>query len=241
MAGATRNSLAVIDDDDPLGRTELPPSRRRLAYALLATVAVIAVVAALLAGPGGEATDDAGDPTGIDIGALLTTQAQGISGLLPADALARAECNPAELGVYECIVDASNVAGVAGTSRRGQTTVVRMEIIDGRVVKDAGGLDAAPQSAAEAGRAIASDDRTTLRLQTAWACGFSSGLNPDGSRADDSPGGFRCVQTKGPTGGADAPTERYVEFRDDGRVAKDFVIASAASADAPASAGPGRS
>lgn len=231
--------MSPLADDDPLTHTELPPNRRRLAYGVLAAIAVVAVVAALLAGPGGEASEDSGEPTGVDIGALLSTQAQRLSGLLPADALARAECTPAELGVYECIVDASNVAGVAGSSRGGQTTAVQLEIIDGEVVKHFAALDTVPQSAADAGEALAADDRTTLRLQTAWACGFSTGLNADGSRDPSSPGGFRCVQTKGPTGGADTPTERYVEFRDQGLVAKDFVIAGAPSADAPPSAGPG--
>lgn len=226
-------------EDDPLIRTDLPPDRRRLIYGLLAAVAVIAVVAALLAGPGGEA-DEAGDEaTGVDVGALLTAQAAGISGLLPADALARAECSPAELGVYDCTVDASNIAGVAGTSRRGQTTELQVEIIDGLVVKHFTGLDGPPQSSEAAGAAIARDDRATLRLQTTWACGFSTGLNPDGSRAEDSAGGYRCVQTKGPTGDAEVPTERYVEFREDGRIGKDFVIAGGDAASGPASAGPG--
>ena len=55
-----------------------------------------------------------------------------------------------------------------------------------------------------------------------YGCAFTSGMNPDGSAAASSPGGFRCAAPE--PGAKDQYIQRYVEFAADGAVKRDFML-----------------
>ncbi len=230
----TDDQPATLDEQTPAVTS---PAGRRVLWAGLAVIAILAVIAAAVLAPGGSDDEAADEPS---IRTAITAHAAELSGLLPADALVRARCEPESGRVYACTVGTSNIAGVASGSRGDDTATLRVLLgEDDTLTKRLAGqqLPQAPRAGAEVATALAADDRGLLGLETRYGCGFGPGLTPDGDRNESSPGGFRCTATKGPTAGADAPTSRSVEFAADGSVRMDVVIGTAPGG--PAQAGPG--
>lgn len=210
-------------DPKPIG------GRRSQIYLLLTAIVVIALVVSLLT-----RSDDDGNSSEAMLTQLITTDAQGLSGLIPADAFARSTCGDEDGGRFACSVDARDAIGVKGAKR----APLLLRVGDGRLLKYMG-VTAAPTTGDEAAQVLVEDDADRLGLANEYACAYGVGLNPDGSRADNSANGYRCFQTKGAGAakGDEEPLQRYVEYTDDGWAARDFVVAAAGGASDPA-AGP---
>jgi hypothetical protein len=152
-----------------------------------------------------------------DVASALASSAGELAGPLNPTGLAHARCTAVkdQDAQYTCIPVIDN----------SEEKPVALQWKGERLTKHLAGqeLTKAPRAGDEVAKILATDERATLGRTVDYGCAFSQGINPDGSSAASSPGGFRCVDRK-TLEAKDGPIQRYVEFAEDGTVARDFML-----------------
>lgn len=193
--------------DEPRGT-----SGRGLPFAIAGVAVLVAIVLGTVL-----SREDGANPVD-EVSAALQAQAASLAGPLNVTGLQHAKCVVAEGDdLFACTPVMDNAEAASS---------ITVQYADGVLTKRLAGssLTQAPRAGADVAAALAADERASLGRSVKYGCAFSVGINPDGSQASSSPGGFRCATAEAPEG-ADAPLQRYVEFAADGAVTRDFMLA----------------
>ena len=195
--------------DEPAAHT--PKSRKGLTIALgILALGVAAAVFGVLSREN--------EPNPVDeVASALATDATVLAGPMSVTKLEHTKCVKQSDTVFRCTPVMDNA-----TAGSGVVVVYKNRIPTKRLAGS--NLTEAPRRGDDVAAALDADEHATLGRTVKYGCAFSGGLNPDGSQAPSSPGGFRCATLKAPAGST-APLQRYVEFAADGSVTRDFMLA----------------
>ncbi|MBO9531381.1 MAG: hypothetical protein J7513_00200 [Solirubrobacteraceae bacterium] len=205
MTAPTEPTNAPVEEPDA-------PSGRALPFAIAGVAVLVAIVLFAVF-----SRENESNPVD-DASAALQASAATLAGPLNVTGLQHAKCVRGDgSGMYRCTPVMNNAESTGG---------VTVHYSGGVVTKQLAGssLTAAPRAGSEVATLLDADEKATLGRTVKYGCAFTIGINPDGSQASGSPGGFRCATAK-PPAGEDAVLQRYVEFADDGMVTRDFMLA----------------
>lgn len=201
-------------------RAEIPAGDRPAAgpnRRVLTAVLVVALLA-IAGGVIGLLTRENDSNPVDDVSAALAAAAPQLSGPISVTELQHTRC--AKQGGSQVLYTCTPVMDNANASS-GVTVQWKGDVLTKRLAGTK--LTVAPRSGNDVAAALDVDEQSTIDRTVKYGCAFSIGINPDGSSAASSPGGFRCATAKPPAGEKDV-LQRYVEFAADGSVKRDFML-----------------